>query len=457
MNRPSPLLIADDEPIFLGMVEDALRIKGFSDIHTSGSGLDAIRVVAASRPRLVLMDVAMPTSPIDGIDAADVIQSVFNVPVVLLTGDSTGSTLLRAKQVGVYGYIVKGSSFDAITTTLEMADYNFYREFEAGDKLIVTTEPNLNIIGCNPQFLGLLETKLENILGTPLSEHIQSLKHHALDSQPSPALTTEEVTGRLRFKNRKTIYLQGKARPIMKLGEVFGVRWSLNDVSLQKQAEQQMQHSLEIKTMLIGEIHHRFRNSLQFVLSSLEQASCSFNRPDFQRDIAEDALHTAQLRLRAMCELHEVLHRATDHKFVDMKAYIPSLIDAIGSFYSGHSINIEFSANTTNIDHILLSFEDANACGLILTELCINAVKYGFKNRSGGAVTVRFKREQDGTCRLSVKDNGIGMKTPYQSKGFGSDLIAGLATQLGAKLSQICDDGTTTELTFSPPQPESQF
>ena len=43
----------------------------------------------------------------DGIEAADIIQKHFSVPVIFLTAHSDDKTLERAKQVDSYGYIIK--------------------------------------------------------------------------------------------------------------------------------------------------------------------------------------------------------------------------------------------------------------------------------------------------------------------------------------------------------------
>jgi chemotaxis protein methyltransferase CheR len=89
--------------------------------------------------------------------------------------------------------------------------------------------------------------------------------------------------------------------------------------------------------------------------------------------------------------------------------------------------------------------------GLIVTELIMNAVKYAFPKRRASA-RIRVTFEKAGTdWKLSVSDNGIGRRLsedPSTSTGLGTALIAALAKQLDALVSETSTKkGLTVEVT----------
>src|SRR5215203_3002473 len=53
------LLLVDDEDNLRSMLEAALRYEGF-DVHAAASGRDALDVVDAQSPDLIVLDVMMP-------------------------------------------------------------------------------------------------------------------------------------------------------------------------------------------------------------------------------------------------------------------------------------------------------------------------------------------------------------------------------------------------------------
>ena len=58
----------------------------------------------------------------------------------------------------------------------------------------------------------------------------------------------------------------------------------------------------------------------------------------------------------------------------------------------------------------MLPVDTGVPCGLILNELGGNALKHAFQGRNEGEVTVALQNTVDGRTRLSVSDNGVGIK-----------------------------------------------
>lgn len=77
------ILVVDDDPRFLRLVEQALTPKGY-EVLLAGSGQEGLRLLYHHRPDLVLLDVVMPK--MDGWQVCERIRDVSDVPIIMLTG-----------------------------------------------------------------------------------------------------------------------------------------------------------------------------------------------------------------------------------------------------------------------------------------------------------------------------------------------------------------------------------
>ena len=62
---------------------------------------------------------------IDGIEAAKIVQTRLNVPVVFITAFADEATIHRAKSTEPYGYIVKPFGKKRLQSTIEIALYKY--------------------------------------------------------------------------------------------------------------------------------------------------------------------------------------------------------------------------------------------------------------------------------------------------------------------------------------------
>jgi AmiR/NasT family two-component response regulator len=99
------LVIADDEPIIRLDLKKTLENMGHQVIGEAGDGAKAIDLARSLKPNIVILDIKMPE--VDGIDAAKVITTEGIAPVLLLTAYSQKDLIDRAKDAGVFAYLVK--------------------------------------------------------------------------------------------------------------------------------------------------------------------------------------------------------------------------------------------------------------------------------------------------------------------------------------------------------------
>jgi response regulator NasT len=99
------IVIADDEPIIRLDLKKMLEDCGYEVIGEAADGARAVELARTLRPDIVLLDIKMPE--MDGIDAAKIITDEKIAPVLLLTAYSQLDLVSRAKDAGVYSYLVK--------------------------------------------------------------------------------------------------------------------------------------------------------------------------------------------------------------------------------------------------------------------------------------------------------------------------------------------------------------
>jgi diguanylate cyclase (GGDEF)-like protein len=114
------LLVVEDERIVALDLRGALEDLGYTVVGTAASSDEALRTAEARRPDLVLMDIRIAGAS-DGIQAASVLRSRYQLPVVYLTANADQATLERALATEPAGYLVKPYNPQSLRTTIEVA------------------------------------------------------------------------------------------------------------------------------------------------------------------------------------------------------------------------------------------------------------------------------------------------------------------------------------------------
>jgi two-component sensor histidine kinase len=200
--------------------------------------------------------------------------------------------------------------------------------------------------------------------------------------------------------------------------------------------ERQLKTALDRHQVLLKEISHRVKNSLQIVSSMLHlQANAEDD------DALRAHLSEASGRVSAIGRAYERLSHDADVEDINLGPYLHEVCaDAISAAAS--HCKLDFDA----VQGIQLDADRAISLALIINELVTNAVKYAFPNRSYGHIWVRLARQNENTALISVRDDGIGLPACFdlsKSRGLGMRIVAGLSKQLAAAISHRGDvDGT---------------
>ncbi len=98
------ILIVDDEPRFVRLIEANLETEGYQVLKAS-TGKEAVEATVANKPDLVLLDVMMPE--MDGFQACARIREFSNVPIIMLTARGEEDQRIKGLNLGADDYIVK--------------------------------------------------------------------------------------------------------------------------------------------------------------------------------------------------------------------------------------------------------------------------------------------------------------------------------------------------------------
>jgi len=118
------------KPLVIGIVEDDLLIAesisytlhqlGYQPTEAARTYLEAVHMIEADRPDLLLVDI-MIQGDRDGIELAATVRDKYKIPFIFLTANSDKVTVERAKAVQPSAYLVKPFNEQDLFTSIEIA------------------------------------------------------------------------------------------------------------------------------------------------------------------------------------------------------------------------------------------------------------------------------------------------------------------------------------------------
>jgi len=206
---------------------------------------------------------------------------------------------------------------------------------------------------------------------------------------------------------------------------------------------------LKEKEVLLKEIHHRVKNNLQIISSLLNLQSRSVTDLHML-----EMLRDSQSRVKSMALVHEKLYGSPDLNRIDFAEYVRSLTSQLLRTYSNAPGAVTLQLN---VEEVWLDVDTAIPCGLILTELVSNALKYAFPNGQPGEIGVNVRHGADGQILLHVSDTGVGFPDTIEfrnSPSLGLKLVNTLVDQIGGVVEMDRNGGTEFKISFQGAAPE---
>jgi len=120
--RRSVLIVEDDTFVRLGLRTN-LEKFGYTVAAQASTVVEAVALYRAHKPEFVLLDIRLGTE--DGIDLAAQLLKERRCPMLILSAYSDRELVERATAAGVFGYLIKPVSAEALQAQLEVARHRF--------------------------------------------------------------------------------------------------------------------------------------------------------------------------------------------------------------------------------------------------------------------------------------------------------------------------------------------
>ena len=321
----------------------------------------------------------------------------------------------------------------------------YYRTiFENTGTAIILIEEDMTISRVNSEAERIIGFSKEEIEGKKkwtefvVEEDLKRLKgYYALRNDPLAHPTEYETKVRDKAGNIKDLLVT-----IVNIPGTQKQLASILDITKRKIADNKIKSSLKEKNTLLREIHHRVKNNMQIISSLL----------NLQKNYVEDkeavnVLNESQNRVKSMAMIHEKLYMSDDIAHINFVDYIQSLV--INLFYSYNVEDTQIKP-ILEIENVSLNMETAVPCGLIISELVSNSLKYAFPNDLKGEILVSLKTVDD-KYELIISDNGVGLPEDIDFNNLetlGLLLVNNLTEQIDGELTISRSPGTEFKIKF---------
>jgi two-component sensor histidine kinase len=276
---------------------------------------------------------------------------------------------------------------------------------------------------------------LESPAGYALHTGKPVISNHLADEQ---RFRTPELLAQNDIRRAMNVILQGDGSPfgVLEVDSKSDGEFSERDLAFLQGAanvlgmaierqrnERQLTAALARQKVLIEEINHRAKNSLQLVSGMLTLQAKSVGDAELGRHLT-----VAAGRVSAVGRLYARLTHDSDFAKIDLGHYLRDVCRDLAESGPRCEIHAEME------QAIRFDPERAIHLALIVNELVTNACKYAYADDADCHVWVRLWRDGS-SIGLTVRDEGIGLPVDFdaaKTPGLGMRIVTALSSQLGA-------------------------
>lgn len=264
-----------------------------------------------------------------------------------------------------------------------------------------------------------------------------------------------EATYRVVRPNGEIRWIHDRVFPIFDTsGKCYRVAGIAEDITEHKQIEEKLQASLREKEALLKEVHHRVKNNLQIISSLLDLQAQALREPQ-----SMNAFQESQRRVKAMALIHEKLYQSENLSQINLAEYLHSLTNHLLQTFAVNPAALKLQLD---IAPVFLDLDTIIPCGLIVSELVSNAIKYGFPGNTEGRIWVTLatiptvqntENLGTGSCQFNLIVGNDGVKLPAipdisKTQTLGFQLVHAWVKQLQGEIEIDQTQGVEFKIRF---------
>jgi two-component sensor histidine kinase len=203
----------------------------------------------------------------------------------------------------------------------------------------------------------------------------------------------------------------------------------------QQQYQRKLQAALDRHQILLKEVNHRVKNSLQVVSSMLHLQANTVGDPALSERLME-----ASTRILAVSRAYNRLAYNADYENIDLVGYLREVVEDLEGAVAPCKIQLDTPKE------IQFAADRAILVALIVNELILNAGRHAYPDSPDGVIRLQLVLSDDKAVSISVSDDGVGLPAdfnPALTKRLGTRIVQALAGQLGAELTRQESTGGT--------------
>jgi len=216
-------------------------------------------------------------------------------------------------------------------------------------------------------------------------------------------------------------------------------RAAAQSTQLAAQSIERFEREIAFRELLLEEIVHRTKNTLQLAVAILGEQADSANDPWIRH-----VMRGVQKQILTLCQTHDHFNRSAEPGRRSLGFRVAAISSSIRDSFGKRADQIELGFN---VAEILLERHQEVCLSLILQELLTNAFKHAFPCGRQGAIMVELGIDDLAVCHLAVRDDGIG-RTFRSPASVGLVLVEAFASGLQGEVAITSDKGTTVEVSF---------
>ncbi|MDD4126792.1 MAG: PAS domain S-box protein [Methanomicrobium sp.] len=294
--------------------------------------------------------------------------------------------------------------------------------------------------GCNQAFANLSGKSKEFIIGKTVFDIFDEKVALALSEIDNLVLkmsgiqiSETEITDSNKIQRSMII---SKAAIMDENGETCLIIGVMQDITDLKKTKQNLKKSLEEKSILLQEVHHRVKNNLASITGILE-----IEKSRIKDKEALNFLNEAENRIQSMVIVHESLYHSVNIGEIDAYDHFRNLFESVLISYSpAAEIILELDTSGCKID-----INSAIPCSLVVNEILTNSMKYAFFGMTEGKITINLQCSENKYI-LVISDNGCGIPEnfiPDKSPTLGMKVIYNIVRlQLMGTITLSRENGT---------------